>query len=802
MSAFQQHTKLAVRSLLRTPALPCQLVLVLGLALAAVGTCVSILESLMPASFSRLVSGRIVAMTNTNPKAGFTSGKFSLAEIDCFGESSASMSGVGAFAVRSGVYFDGGSTERVRVLWVSAELLNILGSRTRVGRTFTAEESSPEPQDVAILGSRFWSSRFAQSEAVLGHNITLDEVPFVVVGAGLDNAEILPAADVIVPLRKFAYRMNGRIRMLDAFGKLSADVTLSQAQAELTTLCVDERSSGGGGGPEWEPKISALPEYFIGPVKKQLGVFMAAVVLLVVLATAAMVNAIVLRTADRAQDLSLHLVLGGDRKELSLRLFLEAVLLAVGAALLATGFAAIFVRTIVALNPFGSSKIENATVSGLVVMVIWTFAAVSAAVIAVISILQALRITSWLLTSAVKGHVRLKADRLRAALVSGEVALSAILLFVCVLLIRSFVNLSSIDPGFDPTGIYSVSVSLSDSRYSTGAEQTVFVDELLGRLDPLPGLEGAAIVTGSPMRGVSMTASVSAVKPAGAGKVDGTTHRMAIRSVSDDYFRVMRLPLLKGREFSGFDRLESRRVAVINKKAAGILFGATDPIGQELRVEGLTDEVWIVVGLVGDIRSTRLDLTPEPEVYLPFRQVPQAWFQLVARSSRDAVDVIGVLREAVRSMDPHLLVEDARSVSADIAGTISGPRSLSAIVAIYSFLAITLVGLSVYTVVSYDVVSRMGEIAVRMSVGATPFAVFGEVVRRGVLLGGVGTAVGLPVALYAGKSLEAILFELQPLDLPTAIICVISVFVISVVASSWPAQRAVRIDPVSILREQ
>jgi len=702
-----------------------------------------------------------------------------------------------------GAYFDTsfaltghGDPESLAGLRMSANLLPMLGLQPAAGRGFAPEEEPRQAERVAMIGYSLWQRRFGELPDVIGEPITLDGESFTVVGILPRVFRLGGNTDVAVPLR-LDTEISGRgLHYIDVLGRLRAGITLAQARAEMDAftarLRAEDKTDHGAG-------MEILQEQIVAGVRPTLLIFLGAVGFVLLIACTNVANLLLARSAARQKEIAVRLALGAGRGRLARQFLTESCLLALmgggtgivlawwGIDLMAT-IAGTGIPRLSELRLDGTVLAYTAGLSVLTGLLFGTAPALNAAS----SDLHGTLKEAGRHPDAGSGR-----QRLRAALVVLEVALSMILLIGAGLLIRSFSSLLSVGKGFDPDRVIAVQVSLKASRYPERADQARFFDQVLARVQALPGVEAASLVSRVPLGGGNTNGDfLIEGKPFPPEQSPLTDLRLA----GPDYFRVMRIPVLAGRAFTSQDGPDSLKVAIVNETFTRRFFAGEDPIGRRIDAQWGTDGWQVVVGVVGDVKHEGLDQVINPEVYLPFMQRPDKSLTIVARSASSAAGLAGPVREQVLAVDKDQPVTRVKTMDQVVAASVMSRRLAMSLAGVFAGLALFLSAVGIYGVLSFSVAQRSHEIGIRMALGARRQDVLAMVLRHGMSLTGLGAALGLAGAAAMTRLMSSLLFGISPIDPVTFTGIPLVLAAVALLAMYLPARRATRVDPMVALR--
>jgi putative ABC transport system permease protein len=594
-------------------------------------------------------------------------------------------------------------------------------------------------------------------------------------------------------------------RSYGMIGRLKRGVSVAQAQAELTALHANwirdfpdnyEKATGFGGS------IYSLHEQVVGGMRTALGILAAAVGLVLLIACANLTTMLLARAGARDREFAIRVALGASRWQLLRQVLTESVLLAVVGGAAGTFLAIWGVEFLQAL---GSKTVPRIGEANLDVTVLLVTLGVSVVTGILFGLVPALASGKPELTEALKEGGRgstsgVRRNRIRNLLVIGEVALALVLLVSAGLLIKSFVRLQNVNPGFNPRGIVTMELSLPVAKYARGKPVADFYAEILRRVKALPGVQFAALTSILPLSGSNSDSSFHI--EGRNDKQTGVYPDEELRSVSSDYFRVLETPLMKGRFFSEADVTDAPGVVIINQAMAKKYWPGEDAVGKRINFDDSDPAKvkWItVVGVVADIRHRGLDAEAKPEYYLPHPQLAYRGMNLTVRSPLESSALVRSIRNEIRTLDAEQPLANIRTLE-DVTADSIAPRRLSVLlIGVFAGVALVLAAVGIYGVMSFLVVQRTHEIGVRMALGAQRADVLRLVIGRAAKLVLMGTAAGLLLGIFSSRALRAMLYNVGAFDLATFISVTLALCVVSLLASYIPAVRATRADPMIAL---
>ena len=689
---------------------------------------------------------------------------------------------------------------------VTGDFFDVMGVPAVLGRTLTRGDDE-RGERVVVLADSLWRSRFGANPRIVGTTLALNGQPFMVVGVmppGFDFPSPclmwVPPRHVVpeYPLRPEAdaTQMRGS-HYIGVYGRLKPGVTLQQAQSERRLIFTqlmrrypDEVSQEDVGAA-----LIPLREWLIGDLRSPLLILLATVGLVLLIACANIANLMLARSTARHQEISIRAALGAGRGQIIRQLLTESSVLAVAGGALGTLVAAWILPTLLRFAPASVRSVDANL--GLPVLLFALVASIATGLL--FGCAPALQASRWNLADALKAAGRSTGSRegrlVRQALVVGEFAISLALLAGAGLMVRSFLALRSVDPGFRPAGLQTGLVTLPPARYRTPAQQAQFFDRLLEELKATPGVTSVAAAArlpfaqGNSIRGIDLDPPGS-VADAEAG----------IRVISPDYFDVLGIPIDRGRSFTDRDREGAPLVAIVNEAMARRYWPNASPIGRRFRITG---GPWFeIVGVAADVKHSSLREPPRPEFFQPYRQAPWSFMTVVMRSSLAPDALRRGFEHALAGIDPGLPAPSIQAMPAMVASSVSLDRFETLGLALFAALALTLAIVGLYGVMSYLVTRRTRELGLRVALGARPEQILRLVIADGLRLSGLGMVLGLGCALAASRVLRGALYNVTPTDPMTFVAVTVVLLAVAVAASYIPARRATRVDPMMALRTE
>jgi putative ABC transport system permease protein len=684
----------------------------------------------------------------------------------------------------------------------TANLFRLLGVKPILGRGFLPGDDQPGAAAVALLGASYWRSEFAGDAAVLGRVISLDGEPYRIVGV-LPSLPSFKSLEVWLPMRPDLDTLSfnrGNHPGLRGIGRLRPGVSIEQMRADLARISREivaehpKQSSGIGAGGEF------LGDLLVHDIRPALHVLSWAVLCVLLIACVNVANLILARSTSRRREMALRRALGAGEGRLMRLLLVENLLIAFlgGAVGVALAYGAI--RAVVAARPDGIPRLGNIHVDVTVLL----FAAGASIVTGLLFGLLPARYAA-----AVDPNESLKdsgrsssasgaALRLRSALMTLEVAMTLVLLVGAGLLTRSFGKLVHVDPGVDPSGVTTGWIGLPEKRYPDEERQRLAMDDILHRVQSIPGITSAALTSALPLSGNIQNKQTFEGHP----RPKGQEPLVQIQLVTPDYFRTMGVRLLMGRGFAPSDGAGGQRVVWIDDVIAKRYFPGENPVGKWAMHGGFdsTEPKQIIAGVVNAVHDGGLGEHASGIIYMPFDQNPQNWMALAVKTGLPLEQVTPAIRREIAAFDPQLPLSNEQTLSTVIDRSIGQERFTMLVLGNFAVIALVLAAVGVYGVIAYFVAQRAQEIGIRIALGAQRADVV-RLVTRNVLVGaGTGIVLGLIVALATSRLMTSLLYDVDPTDLPTYATGALALLAVAAVAALVPTARATRVSPAIAMR--
>ena len=815
MHSFLADCRFAGRQLRKAPAFAGIAVATVAFGIAINATMFSMVSAFVLSRPLVNEPERIAVITSVNPSEGFQSDATAVAVPNylAWRDASRSFSAMAAAdEFRTVNLAAQGPAQAVRSAAVTPNYFSVLGVSPELGRIFSEGEDQPGRDHVVVLSHQLWQYQFASDPSLLngGRTIRLNRENYTVIGImpasfrllGLTpelwTPLVLSEADKTPAARKD--------RSLYLFARLKPEAAIGEANAELATLA----RIAGDNFPEtekgWGAKVRTLPDFLTYTFNFRSGaaLIMATAGFVLMIACANVSGLLLARAARRQKELGIRIALGAGRLRIIRQLLTENLIVAVlggGLAAVLTEWGIRFLRARLNFN----EAISAAPIS-LDWKVLGYALCVTMLCVALCGLAPAVHGARTDINTSLKDESRWSSagrsqTRLRTFMVAGQVSLALLLLIGNGLLFRAIFLIEHQDLGFRAENLLTAGVTLDDAHYQSGGERTLFVQNMLGRLQQIPGVEVAAVASELPATGPpKVTLEVD-----GQPELPANQRHTALNVVaSANYLEAAGIPLLRGRTFTETDNARAARVILVNQEFVHRILKDQDPLGQRIRVDvvGFPPEWSEIVGVVANVKSHSEDARVEPQVYEAFTQRPVASFSFMLRSSSDPNNLASLLRNAFEEADPELPLDRVMSMPRLIETQRAGTPLFLQIMAAFAILALGLAAIGIYGLVSYSVSQRVHEIGIRLALGAKAPDILRMVLWRGMKITAAGAAAGLLLALPLPKLFDSMFFSVHFRDRGIYVLVSVVILLVATLATYIPARRASSVDPMSALRQE
>jgi predicted permease len=805
METAWRDVRFGVRALVHSPVFSVVTVLSLALGIGANTAIFSVVNGLLLRPLPFPESERIVDVWHTPPQQSFPG-------LDTFSVSPANYLDWKAQSTafeQMAVYSYSGfslttSNDPLPLIGaaVSSDFFSVLRTNVTQGRTFTPDEERLGRDQVVVIGHGLWQRAFGANPNIVGQTLTINSRGFTVVGIMPAGFEFPRKAELWVPLAwDDKERQIRSIHDYLVIARLKQNVSQQQAQAEMSTISSRLEQQYPEENKGWGAVVIPLREDVVGDIRLALLVLFCAVGFVLLIACANVANLMLARGANRQREIAVRIALGAGRARLIRQLLTESVLLAVSGGVLGLLLAVWGSRMLVQLG-----SLPNSNDIGIDTWVLGFTLLVSFGAGIIIGLVPALQLTRTNLSDTLKqgsgrtGGSVIK-QHTRKALVISEVALSLVLLIGAGLMIRSFWKLQNVNPGFDTSNALTMSVALTPTRYAEPHQQLAFLDRAIEQIRAVPGVSSVGATTTIPLGGGGSTQPFSIEgRPAGAVAEQPMAQT---RYITSDYFRAIGIPLRQGRFFSDHDRDNSVPVVIISEAMARRFWPGENPIGKRLTPSfHLEQGAREIVGVVGDVKASGLDVDSAAMMYLPYKQSPRPYMSFVVRTASNPESLVQPVSAAIYSIDKEQALTDVETMEQVLTESLSGRRFNMSLLLTFAAAALVLAAVGVYGVMNYTVTLRRRELGIRMALGASRIDVLRLVLRQGLTLTLIGVAAGLISAYALTRLMASLLYGVTATDYLTFASVSAVLILVGVAASYVPARRATKVNPTIALRTE
>jgi putative ABC transport system permease protein len=801
---FSQDLRFGLRMLRKSPGFTAVAVLTLALGIGANSAVFSILDAVLIRPLPYPQADRLVKVDTYNLKSGDFYGKTSYPDFSDWSQQAHFFAKLAAYEEKpfnlAGIL----QPERIKGDVVSPDFFETLGIQPHKGRSFAGAHS----QQAVVLSYPLWSRSFGSDPGVIGKSITLDGYSYDVIGVmppGFQFPDLQTELWVgITPVRPdLREEMAARgTALMSVVGRLKADVTLDEAQAGMTVIASGLAQKYPASNRDLGVRPVPLQEYMVGKFRPALLILMGSAGLVLLIACANIGTLLLSRAAARQTEIGIRSSLGATRARIVTQLLIESLLLAVVGGTLGVFGAFLLLSVVLASVPKDIPRISSAHIDLAVLGFSWLISLFAGILF---GLAPAWQISHYDLDASLKQDVRGARERkpLTRIMVVSEFAMSVVLLAAAGLLAKSLLLLYKVDPGFRTDHLLTVEVYRSMSEENKDARWrnwTGFYQQLLARIEALPGVESAGATLALPIQGRSWTVGF---------KIDGHAYASLFdqpvaeaRIVSNNFFDVMKIPLLRGRYFSDWDTKDSLHVAVINEAVARTYWPNEYPVGRFIDMPAFSVGRCEIVGVVRDVQQSNLRDEPSPGIYLPYTQEFMPWQTLVVRTKNDPLSLSAAIRREVTALDPQQAVGRIAAMDQLLDASTAQPRFRTFLLGSFAVIALLLSAAGIYGVMAYAVSQRTHEMGIRMALGARPVDMLKLIFTESMTLASLGVFLGLIGASGVTRVLKSLLFGVSSTDRFTFVAVTLLLCSVALLASYIPARRAMCVDPMVALRHE
>jgi putative ABC transport system permease protein len=821
MESILQDLKYGLRILVKAPGFTIVAVLTLALGIGASSAVFSIVNAVLLKPLPYPHAEQIVFPWRQAPPGlnlGYNEIPWGLPEFQLMRHESKTFHDLGAFKSDSFILTGVGEPARLDGLRASAGFFPALAVQPILGRAYSREEDQPGHEHQVLLSDSVWRNKFGADPDILGRAIALNGEEYTVTGVMppgfmFPRKEELPGSfefprevALWVPLALPATKVHrDDPDELAVIGRLNPGVTMEQAQAEMNVFAKREEATTPRGKGWFNSRITPLARQVAGDTERPLLLLLAAIGVVLLIACANVANLLLLRSVGRQKEFTLRAALGAGRARMVRQVLTESIVLAFTGGALGILLGQSGIYFVKQFGPSNLPRLHEVAIDARVFFFTLTITLITGILFGLVPALGTAgeNLAESLKESGQRAGGHHAGGRIRNGLLVSEVALALVLVIAASLLIRTFMHLLQVDPGFNPTRVLTFELSLPGAKYADNDHIVAFYRNAVGRLRNVPGVESAALVRTVPMGGAADSTGIRIPGQVTASDKENPYAQYTI--VSSGYFSAVGTPLLRGRDFLESDTAENMPVTIISNAMAKKYWPAEDPIGKQVGPGSTRYPVATIVGVATDVRHLSLREAPSPEMYVLYNQKP--WpslltMQFALRTKADPASVTASARNAIYSIDRDVPIAKVATLETLLDASMTQSRFTMLLLGAFGILALVLASVGVYGVISYAVAQRTREFGIRMALGAQPAGVFGMILGQGMRVAGLGIFLGLAASAASTRVMASLLFGVQPIDPLTFVAVPMLLIGVVIVACCVPARQAMRVDPMVALRHE
>ena len=816
METLLQDVRFGARVLINSPGFTATALLTLALGIGANTAIFSLIYGVLLRPLPYKDGQQLVALHQKATSPEPVDMGFSVSEFFDYRDQNQTMEAVVEHHSMYFVLYGDQEPQRVQTGVVSANFFDVLGVKPILGRTFLPDDEKPGVDAVLVLSNKFWRESQGADPNIIGKVFQMNNRPHTVVGVLPDIPQFPAESDVYMPTTQCPFRssqamiQNRDMRMVTAFGKLKPNVKLAQAQADLDNIAANLQRAYPGSYPKdsgYAASAVPLRDELTHQARPTFLILLAMAVLVLLIACANVANLSLARLTSRSREIAVRTALGASRVRVARQLLTESALLSLSGGALGLVIAALGLPLLVRFAGMFTTRTGEIKIDSSILIFTTIVSIATGLLFGLVPILFGQDRSRKGLAGALKEGLSRgttgKRHFARGVLVVAQVALSFVLLVGAGLMVRSFIKLQRVNPGFNPDKVLVMRLAPSFTKYTTGDQYIALFKRVMDSVKRVPGVQLAALGSSYPLNPAGIQSGPNSIGMEIEGQLvtkDQVQPQIDPHTITPDYFSVIGAPMIAGRTFTESDDQKAPQVAIVNLSTAQHRWAGQDPIGRRITFD--SGKTWIkIVGIVADIKQYGLDHAPVDEVYVPVAQASSAGFLLV-RTFAEPTALSGSLRAALHEVDPQMAVDRVQTLQAIRADSIASPRLTAMLLSLFAALAALITAAGIAGVIALSVSQRTSEIGIRMALGASRNRVLGMVVSQGMLLVLAGLGGGAVSALLLTKLMAGLLFSVPATDLLTFVAVALSLSTIAALACFVPARRVTAIDPIDALRAE
>jgi putative ABC transport system permease protein len=808
MEFLFQDIRYGIRLLFKRPLFTTLAVLTLALGIGANTAIFSVVNTVLLKPLPYKEPERLVVLNERQPGINLNQQPVSVPNFTDWKEQSQLFEQMAMMRTVAANILVAGEPEQVNGLRVSAELFQLLGIKPDLGRDFLESEGRPGGEAVVIISHGLWQRRYGSDASIIGRSINIDSKSYTIIGVlprGVKHPGIRypdAGADIWMPLIPLQSELVRGFKGCRAIARLKPGISIKEADTELNLIAERLEQQYPDFNTGWRTEVIALDEQVVGRVRTALWILLGAVASVLAIACVNVANLLLAQASARRMELAIRTAFGASRWRLVQQMLTENALLSIIGGALGLPLAIWGVPLLVGIDANRIPRFEEISIDQKVL--VFTIA-ISLSTSLIFGLFPALKFSSNRFTETLKegrrGSGAAAQNRILNFLVVAEISIALVLLVGAGLMIRSFLSVREVSPGFNPQGLLTMGVSLPQSKYKDQQQQIIFYRNIAEKIENLPGVQSVAGVSRLPIVGFSTLNFTVKGQPVSQGNEPSADYR----AVSVEYFQAMNIPVMSGRNFSEQDTEQSSDSIIINQAMRERFFPEENPIGKQIQLAAERTRWREIVGVVGDAKLSALDAVTQPAIYVPFSQNtwPNALRNgyLVVRTGVEPESIVSAIRSELNSIDRDMPLSQVRTMDEIISNSLSQRRFNTSLLVVFAALAGALACLGIYGVMSFNVTQRTHEIGVRMALGAQKLDVLGMILGQGARITATGIAIGITGAFALTRVLSSLLFGISATDVATFVSISLLLAIVAIVACWIPARRATRVDPMVALRQ-
>jgi putative ABC transport system permease protein len=791
----------AIRTLLKRPGFLFIAIATLALGIGATTAMFTVVNSVLLRPLQFPEPERLVVLEGVNPQQGITRSAMSVPDIVDWQQQCTSCEKIAAYSTGGAFISTNDQTERVLSGYVSADFFAVLRTPPLSGRGIEEADMPDEAPWVAVISYALWQRRFGGAADVVGRQIVMNTHNTTIIGVMPAGFTYPENVEMWIPIQLNPRTQRRENRYLNVVARLKSGVTIAQAQTELDTINQRLAQNYVDTNTGWGVRLHDLREQLVGSFRTALLMLFGAVGFVLLIACANVANLLLARAAYRHREIAVRTALGASRVRIVRQLLTESVLLWIVSGAIGLALSVWLIKLLIAISPPNTPRFEEISLNWQVFLFTFGVTLLAGLLFGLVPALQSSRfnLNETLKESGRSGAPSATRNRVGGLLIVSEVALSFVLLAGAGLMIKSFMQLRKIDPGFNAANVLTLRLALPPAKYKEGEPLVQLYRQLIDQVKTVPGVQNAGAVLSVPLNGDNYGVGHFALLEGKPERMEDASNAMYL-TVTPDYFSTMQIPLKQGRLFTDHDDAQSPKVVIVNETMARKLWPGESPIGR--RLMQWRDEKFLreVVGVVGDTKG-ELDKPADSQMYVPYAQDAH-WptLSIVARTNGEPTALAGSVREAIRSVDKSIAIYNLKTMNDVLSTAGAAWRMPMLLLTVFAGVAMLLAMLGIYGITSYYVTQRTHEIGVRMALGAQIADVLKLVLRRAMLLAVIGVGIGVVGAFAVTRYLTSLLFGVRPFDAITFAAVALGLVIVALLAAVLPARRATRVDPLVALR--